>query len=357
MKKRILALLLAGLITASFASCVASGDQENPDNDTEAEQTQGESTTPDDGTESTPDVTEWTSVDETVFTVSQVSLREDPDTSGDIVKALAKETQLHRTRVSENWSYVETTSGEKGYVSNRYITSVNILGTDFTTIAGGEKIMYATDVVNVRLYPSADDFSDKKGSYSKDDEVTVVATNGKWYRVKFKTNSDGSVEYYYVNASYLSEEKGGTSIDMSQYESLFAPLTEEKVMYADGKVNIRTSPVVTEDGSNLITTLKSGAKVTVTKEGTVDGQKWYYAKAEIAPEKEGDPSKKVEGYITASYLTDETSPESMTLDELIVRYPTFSKLTKTVYVVKDKSLKVRSTPEYLEDDSNYVDTL
>ena len=102
--------------------------------------------------------------------------------------------EVRGAAVSEDWSYVETADGESGYVSNRYITAVNILGTDFTAVEGGEKIMYATDVVNVRLYPSADDkISDKKGAYQKDDEVTVVATNGKWYRVKFKTESDGTV--------------------------------------------------------------------------------------------------------------------------------------------------------------------
>ena len=73
--------------------------------------------------------------------------------------------------------------------------------------------------------------------------------------------------------------------------------------------------------------------------------------------KEGDPSTKVEGYVSAAYLTEETSNDKLSLDELIERYPSFSKVSKTVYVVKEKSLKVRSTPEYLEDDSNYVDTL
>ena len=358
MKKRILALLLAGLITASMASCVATGNQDEPGNDTEADQTLGnDTTTAPTEDETDPGDTEWTVVDETVFTLNQVSLREEPDTSGTVVKALAKEIQLHRTKVSEDWSYVETADGESGYVSNRYITAVNILGTDFTAVEGGEKIMYATDVVNVRLYPSADDkISDKKGAYQKDDEVTVVATNGKWYRVKFKTESDGTVLYYYVNASYLANEKGASSNDASQYESLFTALEIPEVKYTNAKVNVRTTPVAV-DNDNLIVTLEKGAKVVVLKTGTVDGQGWSYVNAEVAPVKEGDPSTKVEGYVSSAYLTAEVAPESLTLDELIERYPSFTKLTKTVYVVKEKSLKVRSTPEYLEDDSNYVDTL
>jgi Spy/CpxP family protein refolding chaperone len=45
MKKRILALLLAGLLTASMVSCVASSDQDEPGNDTEEEQNYGDDTT------------------------------------------------------------------------------------------------------------------------------------------------------------------------------------------------------------------------------------------------------------------------------------------------------------------------
>lgn len=354
MKKRILALLLAGLITASLASCVSSGTQNEPDNDTEAEQTQDESTTPRDEEDTDPIGSEWTSVDETVFTTSQVSMREEPDTSGDIIKALAKETQLHRTRVNEDWSYVETADGETGYVSNKYVTSVNILGTDFTAIEGGEKIMYATDVLNVRLYPCADTFSDKMGSYKKDDEVIVVATNGKWYRVKYTAEGSESPKYYYVNASYVATEKGASSGDASQYEPLFTALTEEKVMYANGQVNIRTTPVANkDDNSNLIATLKRGAKVIVMKEGTVDGQKWVYAKAEV--EQQGEKIDLVEGYIFASYLNAETAPESMTLDELVSYYG-FTKTAKTLYIIKGKSLNVRSTPSTANSD-NYVGTL
>jgi hypothetical protein len=127
-------------------------------------------------------------------------------------------------------------------------------------------------------------------------------------------------------------------------------------MYTDAKVNIRTTPVAV-DSANQIATLEKGAKVTVLKEGTVNEQKWCYVKAEIAPKKEGDPSTKVEGYVSAAYLTEEIANESLTLDQLIARYPAFTKTSKTVYVVKEMSLKVRSTPEYLTDDSNYVDTL
>lgn len=343
----------------SLVSCVASGEQDDPGDDTEQQQTQNDDTT--DGEEDTtgPDeIVGWVDVDEDVYVVNRVTLREEPDTSGTAIDTLDKEMKLHRTRVSEDWSYVETSEGVKGYVSNKYITSVNILGTDFTAVSGGEKIMYATDALNVRLYPSAESFSEKMGSFQKDDEVCVVATNGKWYRVKYATVKDGveTVNYYYVNASYLADEKGAKPDDDSEYQDLFTTLTEPKTMYASEKVNIRSTPVAV-DNENLIATLGKGVKVTVLKEGTVNDQKWCYVKAELAPEKEGDPSTKVEGYVSAAYLKNETTNDKLSLDELIARYPAFTKLSKTVYVVKEKSLKVRSTPEYLTDDSNYVDTL
>ncbi len=360
MKKRILALLFAGLLTASLASCVSSGNQNDPD-DTESRQyyDSDQTTVKEDNTTNPSSDLSWTSVDESVYTHTKVSLRSEPKTSGEILKTLEAETQLHRTKVNSKWSYVETSDGTRGYVSNTYITATDILGGDFTSL-GEAKTMYATEGVKVRLYPCTDDFSKQKGTYSKGDEVTVVATNGKWYKVKYKTEENGTVLYYYVSASYLSETKGGTSIDAGQYENQFTALETPVIKYTDAEnLNLRSAPVV-EKETIKYTFEKKGIKVTVLKTGTVDGSNWSYVKATVDPEKEGDPAQTLYGYVKSMYLTDTISVENMTLDQILDTYSQFTKTTKTLYVVKEQKLVVRSTPVYIKldvEENNYIDTL
>lgn len=361
MKKRILALLFAGLLTASLASCVSSGNQNDPD-DTEPPQNNYGQTTEkgDDTSDPGSSDLEWTSVDDSIYTYKQCSLRAEPSTKGDVLQTLDKEVKLSRTKVSKNWSYVQTSDGTRGYVSNSYVTTTDILGNDFSTIT--ERTMYATAGVKVRLYPCTDDFSKQIGTYSKDDAVTVVATNGKWYKVKYKTKENGTILYYYVSASYLSDEKGGTSVDVDQYEGKFTELETPLIRYTTAdQLNIRTAPVV--DKTTLLYTLEhSGVQVTVLKTGTVDDSNWSYVKVTVEPEKEGDPAQTLYGYVNSKYLTEKVSVENMTLEQILNTYPQFTQISKTLYVVKEQQLVVRSTPVYIDlkdedKDNNYVDTL
>ena len=216
--KRILALLLAGVLLLSLASCVSNnGDEEtgeptdttntNTDTNTDTSTTGGEdSTEPEDSIK-------WEETDETVYTFKAVNLR--ADVNGESLKSLDSELALHRTRVSEAWSYVEVTiDGEKleGYISNKYITTVNILGTDFVTIEGG-KTMYAISEsgVNVRKYPTVSDFSTVVKTIAKDTEVKAVAKNDNWFKIEDTTEDETTPVYYYISAKLLSETKGGAS--------------------------------------------------------------------------------------------------------------------------------------------------
>ena len=355
MKNRLLALLLAGLLTASLASCVASGNQ---DGNGGTENQQQLTTAPDDeNTGGNPSTTEWKDVNKKVYTFKKVTMRSTPSTSGVSVASIEAGVELKCTKTSTAWSFVEY-NGKQGYVSNASITDVNILGTDFETIT--EKVMYVNEEkINVRLYPSDAAFSTKIDSYELNDEVTVIASNGTWYKIKYDDN--GTVKNYYISASLLSDTKVIDPNDMSQYEGLFTDLDTPATMYTTGNVYFRkapskkASPVFSEASKQ---TLVKGTKVTVLATGTVNGEKWSKVKVEFLPEKDGDPVIYKDGYVSSDYLSDTTGSEALTLNELLQMYPTFEAVNQTMYLLAENSINVRSTPKFSEnEDSNIITVL
>ena len=144
MKKRIVALLLAGLMSAAaLTSCRVQNTNPGgtePENPT----TPTETTTPDNPYK--PPVETWQDVDKSVYTFNEVKLRQQASNTGSALANIPKETELHCTKQSTSWYYVEYKKGEEtisGYVSKASVTEANILGTDMVAVDGGSKIMYA----------------------------------------------------------------------------------------------------------------------------------------------------------------------------------------------------------------------
>jgi len=358
MMKRILALLLAGLLLLSLASCVAGGENAGDETDDETVDTSDEENTNDEDETNDDEDDEWEEVDDVVYTFKSVALRQEP--GGDNIRALDAELALHRTRVSNNWSFVSVEiEGEtlEGYVSNNYITEIDILGSDFTKVAGGSKTMYCiTDGLNVRKYPTSNNnISPSMDSLNMDDEVKVVAENGSWYRIEVlpedaEEDEEAEPLYYYVSAKHIAPEKGGESTAKPSYQASFIDCNPTETMYTTtAGLRLRSEPVISSE--TVITTLSTaGIKVVVLKRGNVNAngetKAWSYVKAYIPPKNDGDPIVPKEGYIATEYLTydEPASTANLSLDELLVRYPTFVKGEKFVYVIKNISLKVRSTP-------------
>ena len=121
MKKRILALLLAGILTASLASCVTSGGRNDNESTggTEEFQTRGEDTT------AVTPVT-WTEVDETVYVTSSamtlVSVENASTTA--VVRQLE---QLKRIKVGSNKKDIVVKDNVQYYATKSLIEAVTIL--------------------------------------------------------------------------------------------------------------------------------------------------------------------------------------------------------------------------------------
>ena len=346
MKKRILALLLAGLMTAALASCQATGNSNDTDGGTEDSQTI-ESTT-DNGNQNT---VEWIKQEQTVYTTDSVKFRKTASPTGETISTLPAKTELQSKRVSNTgWCEVEY-DGTIGYVSAKYVTDVDIVGNSFTPVDGGEKTMYAnTTSLSIRLYPTTESFSTVKGHYNLNDPVIVVATNDTWSRVK---TSDGSL--YYVNSKYLSDTKVVDINDESQYADKFTACAEPLTKYTKGQVNMRKVPHLKGD---ILETLNN-AEVKVLKTGTVDGIDWCYVVALIPPTKEGDTPREEKGYISATYLSETSVNAVITLEDVLANYAGFTKLAsaKDMYVLATTaSLYARTSPVF-EGTENIADTL
>lgn len=353
MKRKILALLLtAMMIVATLTACRVQNNNNNPGG-TEPSQTTPTQTTPNPDQPYIPPVVTWQDVNKSVFTLSDVKLRQEAATNGVALATIPKLTELHCTKQSTSWYYVEYESnGEtlQGYVNKTGVTEIDILGTgpNWVAVEGGSKIMYVKPTtLNVRLYPTDAEFSEKKGAYSCNAEVTVLATNGTWARIQYS-----ETEQYYVSLAYLSETPVDDPNNPDKYKDLFTAVEGEPTMYVkEEKVNFRVAPIVAENVT-IIMSLSLGTEVTVLKSGTVEGKEWYYVEVYIPADK-GVPGYWQEGYISADCLS--LTSGSQTLEDLVAFYG-FTQVEKTMYVLAENSVYVRSTPS-LANLENVIDVL
>ena len=346
MKKRILALLLAGLITASFASCISSSNRPNDETGsgtgTEETQTREEESSTEDAT-----VT-WEDDAATVYvTVNSLTLN---PVEGDSSIKVELMTELKRLQVSSDGkrSIVEV-DGVKYYASNASLSDQDLLGKKFEPF---EKTMYATDVVQIRPYASTDnDFSKAVGSLTKSDAVNVVAkgtaSGVSWCKIKVVDEETNKEIFYFVGANYLSEDPSGekTPVDYSEH---FEDCAEPFTMYvkAGKNLNLRSAPVMDD---NTLKTLAEKTEVQVLKVGKADYEGWYYVK--VANEKvAGLPQTYTEGYISSSLNYLDYTDGSL---EQLIAYYGFTAEEKTLYTTS--GLKVRATPAFPEKDENVVE--
>ena len=336
-KNKIIALLLAGLMTTTaLASCRVQGNNENPGG-TEPNQNGSEQTTtlqPD--SPSTPSATTWSEVDKTVYAISEIKLRSEASNTSTALCDIPVEAELHCTKQNATWYYVEY-NGQAGYVSRTSVNESKFVPINET----GSKVMYANDkTINVRLYPNEN--ATIVGSYNRNDEVTVLATNGSWYKVQYD-----ETKTYYVSAKCLSETEWVDPDDDTAYQELFTPVNGETgiVKYVDvdgGKLNFRKAPNTT---ATVIMSLTDGYEVIVLKTGVINGANWSYVVVKVKGDKVGVPDEYVYGYISSDYLS--ITNGDITLENILLLYPSFTQIeATTMYVIQEKTITIRSTPAF-----------
>lgn len=358
MKKRLFAMLLAGLLTASMASCVSTGQNNNTGENTQTLPPQTTTTTT--GGTTVPTPTEWKDVDKTLYAFKATALYADAKLSSVKLADLPVESKLKCTKQNSYWCYVTTADGGMvGYVPAESLTSVDLLAETFTAVSGGEKTMYVAgekgETVRVRLYPCTEDFSTTKATLTWNTPVTVVSENGEWSRIKYDEN--GTVKYYFISSKLLTATKQVDYDDPTQWENLFVNCATPLTKYVNsGSVFLRKAP---NADATEIEVLTRDMEVTVKATAQIGESNWSYIEVWMPEKTAGDGPYLVKGYINSRLLSDTRSGAPATLDDLLALYPTFTKMDTAKEMYAAGQYYVRSTPLYPDDDddTNIVATL
>ena len=344
MKTRMIALIMAGLMTASLSACVTTQQRPTPNGGTEAQQSKPNE-------DNKPSVVTWTTVDETVYVVASGITLVNVDNATDTTTAKQLDA-LQRVSVGSNNQSIVVKDGKKYYAESKNLTNADLMGAGFQ--ACEKTTMYATETVRVRKYATSDyAFSTTITTLKANDTVTVVAKGGKWNKIEYVQN--GQTTYCFVWAACLSDTKVTDPNDLSQYGTVTPcdPVTKYVTVES---VTLRKAPSVSADG--LYWPVKDDA-VTVVGTITVNGKLWSKVWVEVAPEKEGQSPVVKEGFIGPNCLSDSKGASSArTLADMLAIYDTFTKTETpiTMYVVLDAegkpntTLNVRSSPDFPVND-------
>jgi uncharacterized protein YgiM (DUF1202 family) len=189
-------------------------------------------------------------------------------TSSNIITTLAKGTKVTVLGKSgDNWYYVQTPSGQKGYVAAGYFS------TSSSTSSSSGTTKTTAVAVNMRSSAKVTD-GNIILTVPAGRTVTVLSSSGNWYKVRYNGKTG------YMKSGYFTDETSSSSY------------VTEKV---SANLRLRSS-TSTSSSSNIITTIPKGASVKVYKE--VSGG-WYYVSY---------GSRK--GYVKAGYFTSDSSSSS-----------------------------------------------
>ena len=191
---------------------------------------------------------------------SSLNLRQGPSTSTAVVTQLKHGASVTVTGESGDW-YAITSGGYSGYVMKKY---VNIGGSSEESTGGGSsstfpgviKLSNASSTVNVRA--GAGTNTSKLGTLAHGASVSIVASNGDWYKIEYGTG------YGYVLKSYVqltSGSSGSSSGSSSSSGTTTATTTTS--------VNLRSTG--STSGTKL-GTYPAGTKVTVLSKGSTWSQ-------------------------------------------------------------------------------------
>ena len=341
MKKTIGLMILAGVLTASLASCVVKTPDQQPaptGNETFYSPSTGSSVTPIIPTSDPSQVT-YAPVDETVYiTAKNAVLKLVANTAESI--QLGQITELHRIGKSSSWSKVEY-NGQQYYIASSLLTTDDLMEKTFVAC---NKTMYVnTGSLNVRQYPSAENsYSTILETRSQGDEVKVIGENGTWSKIEW--THEGAKKTGFLKSSFLSSTPVSGVDDFLKY---FTALDSPVTMYVStATANLRTKPYADARGPiapSVPDGLPKGTAVVVVAKGTVENVAWS-----MVEWTEGSVKKQY--YIAASCL-DVTAGEKATLEQVLNVYPELEQFetAQNLYICDNQAFG-RSTPTRLADD-------
>ena len=341
MKNRILALLLAGLITASMVACTDTKRRdEGLGTGTEAIQTKDPNSQ---GNPNNPSAVTWQDVNEPVYVISD-KLTLTPVSGGTSVTASLM-NKLTRVKVGSNGQSIVEKDGVQYTVLSKSLSNEDLTGEFYEKVSPAQTMYVTTEGLNIRTYASSQSFSKKVGDgLNLNDTVKVVAKGTKWYMIE---HTDG--KNYFVSAQYLSTTSIKDINDLKNYPTFTDYTTGPVKMYviASKSVNLRKAPHWQADlvDSKDVTALLRDAEVMVYADNDIDGGNWSKV---VVQNKNG---VNVVGFVNSRYLSvNKGGVAQVTLNDMLKDYPDFTQLEATQTLYTMDSLNVRSTPEVINDE-------
>ena len=345
MKNRILALLLAGLITASMVACTDTKRRDEGLGTGGTEEVQTKDPNSQD-TPNNPSAVTWQDVNEQVYVISD-KLTLTPVNGGTSVTA-SQMNKLTRIKIGSNGQSIVEKDGVQYTVLSKSLSNEDLTGEFYEAVSPAQTMYVTTDGLNIRTYASANDtFSKKVGDgLQLNDTVKVVAKGTKWYMIE---HTDG--KNYFVSAQYLSATIVKDVNDLSNYPTITDyPEGERKTMYviALQSVNVRQAPNASadlvKDEDNV---LLRDAEVMVYADITIDGSNWSKVVYQ------GKMGVNVVGFVNSRYLSlNKGGVAQVTLDDILKDYDDFTRLDQPQTLYTMDSLNVRSTPEVINGDNH-----
>lgn len=345
MKNRILALLLAGLITASMVACTDTKSRDKGPGTGGTEQMQTKDPNSNQNGDPTVTVT-WQDVNEQVYVISD-KLTLTPVSGGTSITA-SQMDKLTRVKVGSNGQSIVEVSGVQYTVLSKSLSNEDLTGEFYEAVSPAQTMYVTTDGLNIRTYASANEtFSKKVGDgLKRNDTVKVVAKGTKWYKIE---HTDGKT--YFVSAQYLSATVVKDVNDLSNYPTFTDYTTGPVKMYviASQSVNLRKAPNAYADlvDSTDVSVLLRDAEVMVYADNDIDGGNW----SKVAVQNKNGVN--VVGFVNSRYLSvNKGGVAQVTLNDILKDYSDFAKLDETQTMYTMDSLNVRSTPEVINGENH-----
>lgn len=218
--------------------------------------------------------------------VSALNLRSGASTGAGVISVLGKGAEVTITETSGDWYKVTATVGgskKNGYVYSSY---VQVGGQSSQTGNSGNGTV---NVNGLRIRSKASTNAAILATVNSGTRVTILGTEGDWYKVGLNFNGTYTTGYMYK--SYVTAS------------SAAAPSGSQQTTAASGKgivntpvLNVRAAATTS---SSRIGCIYQGASVTITG---VSGD-WYKVKVSVN-------GKNTEGYVSAQYITKSQASEN-----------------------------------------------